>query len=109
MKYPLRYVPLWGIEGGTTMIRLNVFLKVEASKRAEVLALTKELTAASVKEAGCVAYDIFESATRPEVLMFCETWKDEASLEAHTKTEHYKTIGGKLGTLCEMKLEKLEY
>lgn len=91
------------------MIRLNVFLQVEASKRAEVLALAKELTAASVKEEGCIAYDIFVSATRPEVLMFCETWTTAEALEAHTKTEHYKTIGGKLGGLCEMKLEKLEY
>lgn len=91
------------------MIRLNAFIQVEASKRAEVLALAKELVVESVKEEGCVAYDIFESATRPEVLVFCETWKDEAALTAHTKTKHYIEIAGKLGSLCELKLEKFEF
>ena len=51
------------------MIRLNVFIQVGAEKRQEVVALSKELVAASLKDNGCVAYDLFESATRPDVLM----------------------------------------
>lgn len=58
------------------MIRLNVFIQVGAEKRQEVVALSKELVAASLKDNGCVAYDLFESATRPDVLMICETWRD---------------------------------
>ena len=46
------------------MIRLNVFIQVGAEKRQEVVALSKELVAASLKDNGCVAYDLFESATR---------------------------------------------
>ena len=56
------------------MIRLNVFIQVGAEKRQEVVALSKELVAASLKDNGCVAYDLFESATRPDVLMICETY-----------------------------------
>ena len=62
------------------MIRLNVFIPVEDINRTKVLDAAKELTAASIKEAGCIAYDIFESATRPNVLMICETWKDSETL-----------------------------
>lgn len=91
------------------MIRLNAFIEVDATKRAEVLALAKELVEKSTKEEGCIAYDIFESSTRPEVLMFCETWKDEAALNAHGKTEHFTTIVGKLQTLCKLKLERFEF
>lgn len=91
------------------MIRLNAFIEVDAAKRAEVLTLAQELVAKSTKEEGCIAYDIFESATRPEVLMFCETWKDTAALDAHSKTEHFTTIVGQLQTLCKLKLERFEF
>ena len=55
------------------MIRLNVFIRTTATNREETVATAKELVAASLKDAGCVAYDLFESATRPDVLMICET------------------------------------
>ena len=58
------------------MIRLNVFIQVEKSCRDKVLDIARKLTECSLKEPGCVAYDIFESSTRPDVLMICETWKD---------------------------------
>ena len=46
------------------MIRLNVFIRTTATNREETVATAKELVAASLKDAGCVAYDLFESATR---------------------------------------------
>ena len=45
------------------MIRLNVFIQVSESNRAAVLEAAKELVASSLKDKGCIAYDIFESAT----------------------------------------------
>lgn len=67
------------------MIRLNVFIQVSAEKRTAVLESAKELVAYSLKDNGCIAYDVFESATRSDVLMICETWKDAESLSAHEK------------------------
>ena len=52
------------------MIRLNVFIRTTATNREETVATAKELVAASLKDAGCVAYDLFESATpmrRPRI------------------------------------------
>jgi len=72
------------------MIRLNVFISVEDVNRAIVLAAAKELTAASVKEDGCIAYDVFESATRHNVLLICETWKDSETLSNHEKSAAIK-------------------
>ena len=65
------------------MIRLNVFIRTTESNRAEILSVAKELVTASLKDEGCIAYDIFESATRPDVLMICETWSDAKALAAH--------------------------
>ena len=85
------------------MIRLNVFIQVSAENRAAVLESAKELVAYSLKDNGCIAYDVFESATRSDVLMICETWKDAESLSAHV------ALVPKIQGLAAMKLEKFEF
>lgn len=91
------------------MIRLNVFIQVNDNNRAAVLETAKTLVAASLKDAGCIAYDLFESSTRQEVLMICETWTDEASLAAHEKTSHFTTLVPKIQALAAMKIEKFVF
>lgn len=91
------------------MIRLNVFMQVSDDNRAELLAVAKELVEASLKDAGNVAYDVFESSTRRNVLMICETWKDEESLAVHSKAEHFTTLVPKLEALSKMKMEKFTF
>ena len=91
------------------MIRLNSFIQVEESKREQVLALAKELVAASLKDEGCIAYDIFESSTRRDVMMICETWKDAASLDAHSKSAHFTTLVPQIQNLGSLKLEQFEF
>ena len=39
-----------------TMIRLNVFVRVNESNREEAIKAAKELTACSLKEEGCILY-----------------------------------------------------
>ena len=90
------------------MIRLNVFIQVSESNRAAVLEAAKELVASSLKDKGCIAYDVFESATRNDVLMICETWQDAESLSAHEKAEHL-TLVPKIQGLASMKLEKFDF
>lgn len=91
------------------MIRLNVFIQVEDAKKAELVRAAKELVAASVKDKGCVAYDLFQSETRPDVLMICETWADEASLSAHEQSAHFTTLVPRMQSLGAMKIEKFNF
>lgn len=91
------------------MLRLNCFISVAENNRAEVLAAAKRLTAASLEQDGCIAYDIFESATRPEVMMICETWRDQAALDAHSASEVFVEEVGKMRSLAEMKLETFSF
>ena len=91
------------------MIRLNVFIRTTATNREETVATAKELVAASLKDAGCVAYDLFESTTRPDVLMICETWSDAKALAAHETTSHFTTLVPRLNELGELKLEKFVF
>lgn len=91
------------------MIRLNVFVRVDEARRAEFLEVAKKLTECSLKESGCVAYDIFESATRGDVLMICETWKDAEALHAHEQTPHFVEYVGRMHAMAEMKQEKFNF
>ena len=91
------------------MIRLNVFIQVDEKNHDAVVAAAKELVAASLKDQGCIAYDLFQSATRPDVLMICETWADAASLSAHEAASHFNTLVPRIQSLAAMKLEKFNF
>ena len=92
-----------------TQNRNGLLIQVSADNRAAVMEMAKELVACSLKDNGCIAYDIFESATREDVLMICETWKDEESLAAHEKATHFVTLVPKIQDLASMKLEKFSF
>ena len=51
-----------------------------------------------------MAYDTFVSATRPEVLMICETWRDQAALDAHSASAEFKRYVGELERLGQLKI-----
>ena len=92
------------------MIRLNCFIKVVSQEnKGRVLAAASELTEASLNQDGCIAYDIFESATRPDVLMICETWRDQAALDAHTASGVFESQVAVIKAYSEMKLESFNF
>ena len=91
------------------MIRLNVFISVEDVNRAKVLDAAKELTAASVKEEGCIAYDVYESATRANVLLVCETWIDSEALSNHEKGASFIKNIAILQEISTIKVEKFDF
>lgn len=92
------------------MIRLNCFFQANSPEEyKQALAAAVELTMKSQKHEGCVAYDVFQSATRSDVFMICETWKDEASLEAHSATPEFTKNVGIIEECGKMKIEKLDF
>ena len=91
------------------MIRLNCFYQAKDGRYAEALAAAKALTAASLKQDGCVAYDVFESATRPGIFLICETWRDEAALNAHAASEPFIKQVAVLNDAGEMKVERFPF
>ena len=91
------------------MIRLNCFIQVSPDKRDTVLEAARSLTAASVAQDGCIAYDVFTSATRPDVMMICETWRDQAALDAHNASDEFVRYVGIMRDNAAMKLESFEF
>ena len=91
------------------MIRLNCFFQAKEGRLAEALEAAKALTAASLKQDGCIAYDVFESATRQGVLLICETWRDEGALAAHSASEPFVKSVAVINQAGTMKIEKFEF
>lgn len=91
------------------MLRLNCFFQAKEGKYEEALEAAIALTAVSLKDEGNVAYDVFESATRPDIFMICETWQDEDSLQKHKAAPHFAEYVGILEACGSLKLEQFEF
>lgn len=88
------------------MIRLNCFFQAKKGKYNEALEAAILLTAKSLSHEGCIAYDVFESATRKDIFMICETWADQASLDNHSATPEFADCVAKIQSCGELKLEQ---
>ena len=91
------------------MVRINCFFQANEGQYDAALQAALALTAASKKQEGCVSYDVFESGTRSDVFMFCETWTNAETLEAHAASEEFKTYVAQLQSLGQMKIEKFDF
>ena len=91
------------------MIRLNCFFQAKEGRLSEAREAAKELTAASLKQDGCLAYDVFESATRPGILLICETWRDEESLAAHSASAPFEKCVAVINAAGTMKVERFSF
>lgn len=91
------------------MLRLNCFFQAREGRYEEALDAALALVAASRDDEGCISYDVFESGTRPDVFMICETWQDEASLKKHMAASHFVQYVGLLEECGTLKLEQFEF
>lgn len=92
------------------MIRLNVFLLIEDIQKKEALKfVATELVEKSLHDKGCIAYDVFESATVDNHMMICETWASEKDLKAHEASPYFKELVSKLQEIATMSIEKFNF
>lgn len=92
------------------MVRLNVFILIEeSSRKPAILDIAMRLVESSLRDNGCIAYDAFTSISRDDIIMICETWKDEKALKMHEESEHFKTLVPQLKELGTMTFEKFDF
>jgi quinol monooxygenase YgiN len=63
------------------------------------------LSQASQKDAGCLAYDLFESHTEPNVFMMIEKWSDAQALDNHNKNQTLLAFAAKVPEYLSQKPE----
>lgn len=58
----------------------------------QVRPLYQELLTLTRQEKECIAYDLFVDQKNPGHFVFIEEWPDQAALDAHCQTEHFKRL-----------------
>lgn len=92
------------------MIRLNVSLLIEKSEnRKPLIDAATELVELSLRDKGCISYDLYGSLTNDDHLLICETWENKADLEAHMNSEHFKRLVPQLESLSTMTLQEFNF
>jgi len=78
-------------------IGVTAKLQVQAGKNQEFEAIFKQLTAAvNANEAGCLLYALHQSREDKQTYIVLEQYADDAALQAHGKTDHYRNFGKEL-------------
>lgn len=92
------------------MIRLNVSLLIEdESRRKPLIEAATELIELSLRDKGCVDYDLYASTTEDDRYLIYETWETEEDLKKHMESDHFKRIVPRLEELATLTLEKFEF
>ncbi len=66
-------------------LRLIISINAALGKGAEFAQAFRTRCEEVMTEPGCEQFEIFQSALNPDKLVLLELWKDQASLDAHTK------------------------
>ncbi len=91
------------------MIRINCFYQAKKGQYDRGLEAAIALVAKSQKHEGVIAYDVFESATRPDVFCIVETWQNQEVLDKHSATPEFIQYVGIMQETGELKIETFEF
>lgn len=75
------------------MIFVIATLTIKPEMKAELFAAARDCIAATRAEKGCLSYDLFESTTDLDKLVFVERWESAELLPQHSKSDHMKAFG----------------
>ena len=83
------------------MIKVVAKSFAKLDKLDRLLELSKEMTEKTVKEEGCIKYELFQDTKDPKVMIIIEEWENEGALARHMASEHFKRIVPQLNELRE--------
>ncbi|HLI76162.1 MAG TPA: putative quinol monooxygenase [Acidobacteriaceae bacterium] len=91
------------------MISFTVRLRFRPEDREDVAGFLRELADASRKEPGCVSYIPHTIESEPDTVLIYEQYRDEAAVEAHRATPHFKrfAIAGLYQRMLDRSVENL--
>ena len=83
------------------MISVIAKLKVQEGKLDELMVYVRELIFETLKEPGCLEYDLHKHTENKGVFAFFEKWETMADLDSHLNSEHFTTLIPKIVECCE--------
>ena len=91
------------------MLHLIATLKIEPGSLPAIRQAVMPCIEATRREKGCITYDLHQSLTDPDTLVFVERWETKAALENHFTEPHFlawREAGGKY--FLDRKIEIIE-
>lgn len=70
------------------MLRVVALFRAKPDKINELLEVLTAFVAPTVKEKGCVFYQLHQNMYDPSDVIFIEEWETEADLDAHSQSAH---------------------
>ena len=61
--------------------------------QSDLFSAAKDCIAATRREDGCISYELFESSSDPNRLVFVEQWQSAECLPLHSRSDHMKAFG----------------
>lgn len=90
------------------MIKVIARSIIKEGHLSEALQIYQLLVNETVKEQGCISYELFQELDNPNSLTLIEEWEDIEALQHHTQTPHFIDLVGKL-SFYEKELPVLLY
>lgn len=91
------------------MIRLNCGVIAETDEnRKKAVELASELVSLSLRDKGCVEYDLLGSLTNSDRLMIYETWESEDDLKEHMASAHFRRLVPEIEKVATLTLQKFD-
>jgi len=71
-------------------------ITLKADKADAFAEAAKTIVAASRAEPGCISYTLYRNPHEPTAFFFFEEWKDQAAIDFHFATPHFKAFGDQI-------------
>jgi quinol monooxygenase YgiN len=84
----------------TKPITLVVNFQARPGKEAELRETLLGLIPPTLKENGCINYDLHVAPDDPSKFLFYENWTSKAHLDAHGQTPHIQNLRAHMDELC---------
>jgi len=68
-------------------------LSVKPEKAVDFIEAAREIIEKSNLESGCIYYQLYQDPYDNSIFVFVEEYKNQAAVDAHFATEHFKTFG----------------
>ncbi|SFR99921.1 Quinol monooxygenase YgiN [Halomicrobium zhouii] len=90
------------------MIVVHAALRIDPDRREQALDAVEKLVERTREEAGVIDYVGTTEVANPNVVRFVEQYEDEAALEAHNESAHYREFEAQLPQLLDSDRDLLD-
>ena len=76
----------------STKLQVIASIVIQTKQTELITAAIKECSRETLNEAGCISYQAYISSSKPDRVVFIETWLNKHALDIHIETPHFKKM-----------------